>query len=81
MLVWCVLRGSSRMLVAFQMPSRLRNPDGSLAEWSKAPASGAGPKGRGFEPHSCHFRFFAQGFVFAAPLFAQLHFLYICVLG
>ena len=27
---------------------------GSLAERSKAPASGAGPKGRGFESHSCH---------------------------
>ena len=27
----------------------------SLAEWSKALASGASPKGRGFEPHSCHF--------------------------
>ena len=26
----------------------------SLAEWSKALASGAGPQGRGFEPHSCH---------------------------
>ena len=26
----------------------------SLAEWSKALASGASPKGRGFEPHSCH---------------------------
>ena len=23
----------------------------SLAEWSKAPALGAGPKGRGFKPH------------------------------
>ena len=28
----------------------------SLAEWSKALASGASPQGRGFEPHSCHFR-------------------------
>ena len=26
----------------------------SLAEWSKALASGASPKGCGFEPHSCH---------------------------
>ena len=25
----------------------------SLAEWSKAVASGASPQGRGFEPHSC----------------------------
>ena len=29
----------------------------SLAEWSKVLASGASPKGRGFEPHSCHFIF------------------------
>ena len=28
----------------------------SLAEWSKALASGASPQGRGFEPHSCHLR-------------------------
>ena len=27
-----------------------------MAEWSKALASGASPQGRGFEPHSCHFR-------------------------
>ena len=27
----------------------------SLAEWSKALASGASPQGRGFELHSCHF--------------------------
>ena len=26
----------------------------SLAEWSKALASGASPQGRGLEPHSCH---------------------------
>ena len=28
----------------------------SLAEWSKALASGASPKGRGFESHRCHVR-------------------------
>jgi hypothetical protein len=28
----------------------------SLAEWSKALASGASPQGRGFEPHSCHMK-------------------------
>ena len=28
----------------------------SLAEWSKALASGASPQGRGFKPHSCHLR-------------------------
>ena len=31
-------------------------PRDSLAEWSKALASGASPQGRGFEPHSCHAR-------------------------
>ena len=30
----------------------------SLAEWSKAPDLGSGPKGRGFKSHSCQFRFF-----------------------
>jgi hypothetical protein len=30
----------------------------SLAEWSKALASGASPQGRGFEPRSCHLLFF-----------------------
>ena len=29
-------------------------PQDSLAEWSKALASGASPQGHGFEPHSCH---------------------------
>ena len=37
----------------------------SLAEWSKALASGASPKGRGFEPHSCHF--LASRYVAATP--------------
>ena len=27
----------------------------ALAEWSKAVAQGASPKGRGFKPHKCHF--------------------------
>ena len=36
---------------------RMRSTD-SLAEWSKALAPGASPKGRGFEPHSCHFHIF-----------------------
>ena len=30
----------------------------SLAEWSKAPDLGSGPKGRGFKSHSCHFLIF-----------------------
>ena len=30
-----------------------REKHDSLAEWSKALASGASPQGRGFEPHSC----------------------------
>ena len=33
----------------------IQAPQDSLAEWSKALASGASPQGRGFEPHSCHF--------------------------
>ena len=32
----------------------------SLAEWSKALASGASPQGRGFEPHSCHLFFHGE---------------------
>ena len=31
----------------------------SVAEWSKALASGASPNGRGFESHRCH-SYFAQ---------------------
>ena len=34
--------------------SPIRDIQDSLAEWSKALASGASPQGRGFEPHSCH---------------------------
>ena len=34
----------------------LPNNQDSLAEWSKALASGASPQGRGFGPHSCHIR-------------------------
>ena len=34
----------------------------SLAEWSKAPDLGSGPKGRGFKSHSCQFRFFFFSF-------------------
>ena len=33
----------------------MRKLQDSLAEWSKALASGASPQGREFEPHSCHF--------------------------
>ena len=40
---------------AFIAPLEKKHWDG-LAEWSKALASGASPKGRGFEPHSRHFR-------------------------
>ena len=32
-----------------------RTEQDTLAEWSKALASGASPQGRGFEPHRCHF--------------------------
>eukprot|EP00347_Sterkiella_histriomuscorum_P010009 403339035 len=33
------------------------NVKDNVAEWSKAPASGAGPKGRGFKSHHYHFFF------------------------
>ncbi len=43
---------------SFASPQLLRRASlmlrDSLAEWSKALASGASPQGRGFEPHSCH---------------------------
>ena len=41
---------SSTTMICF---ARRKKHD-SLAEWSKALASGASPQGRGFEPHSCH---------------------------
>ena len=37
----------------------------SLAEWSKAPDLGSGPKGRGFKSHSCQFSI--------NPLFWSIH--------
>ena len=48
------------------------SPNDSLAEWSKAPDLGSGPKGRGFKSHSCHksviLRFFFFFFVFVSLL-------------
>ena len=35
----------------------------SLAEWSKAPDLGSGPKGRGFKSHSCHLLFIDLFFI------------------
>ena len=32
----------------------------SLAEWSKAPDLGSGPRGRGFKSHSCHVFYFCN---------------------
>ena len=53
-------KGSTRHVLLHQLPnvriatgSRIVGTD-SLAEWSKALASGASPQGRGLEPHSCH---------------------------
>ena len=40
----------------------------SLAEWSKALASGASPQGRGFEPHSCQLARRQEGKFSARPL-------------
>ena len=45
----CFRRGASNSLVSNP------NAQDSLAERSKAVAQGAIPKGRGFEPHRCHF--------------------------
>jgi hypothetical protein len=42
--------------ILFERVSCLLN--GSMAEWSKAPALGAGPKGRGFEPHCCQSQYY-----------------------
>ena len=39
--------------VTFSIVSTKDSKHDSLAEWSKALASGASPQGRGFEPHSC----------------------------
>jgi hypothetical protein len=38
-------------VVVARMPARGQD---SLAEWSKALAQGSSPRGRGFQPHSCH---------------------------
>ena len=50
---------TGRNSVAFTYtPPRFQiNMQDTLAEWSKALASGASPQGRGFEPHGCHFVF------------------------
>ena len=40
----------------------------SLAEWSKALASGASPQGRGFEPHSCQHPWRQEGEPSTRPL-------------
>ena len=44
-----------------------------MAEWSKAPALGAGPKGRGFEPHCCQVKLFFRGDRQKAMTHPQLH--------
>ncbi len=40
---------------AYKVVMNINNRLDSLAERSKALASGASPKGRGFKSHSCHF--------------------------
>ena len=40
--------------VGRRLPHFFESKYDSLAEWSKALASGASPQGRGLEPHSCH---------------------------
>ncbi len=43
-----------RHVCPLSMSKPCHSSQDSLAEWSKALASGASPQGRGFEPHSCH---------------------------
>ena len=45
------------------------SPNDSLAEWSKAPDLGSGPKGRGFKSHSCHKSVILRFFFFFLFLF------------
>ena len=45
---WAQFRACTPQRLTFKTPY-----NDSLAEWSKALASGASPQGRGFEPHSC----------------------------
>ena len=47
-------KGHTDCLAAFATSMVRCASQDSLAEWSKALASGASPQGRGFEPHSCH---------------------------
>ena len=50
---------SIELLVIIEYLDNIVKKD-SLAEWSKAPDLGSGPKGRGFKSHSCqnYFSFF-----------------------
>ena len=43
--------------------------EGDMAERSKAPESGSGPKGRGFESH-CRHRFYSSKFRLSLPFAA-----------
>ena len=54
--VLCALQNVSRSFPVSSSETYLVN-NGSLAERSKALASGASPKGREFESRSCHFYF------------------------
>ena len=53
-----LLKMDFQMKVRFASYKRSSPPEiseeGSVAEWSKALALGASPKGRGFEPHHYH---------------------------
>ena len=56
MLVDCIFGGASArltMLFVYVFGHRI-STKGVVAEWSKALALGASPKGRGFEPHLYH---------------------------
>ena len=47
-------RGIHKHTGAYENTCAPEHCQDSLAEWSKALASGASPQGRGLEPHSCH---------------------------
>ena len=61
----------SKAVLCFCNRSAEERSTDSLAEWSKALAPGASPKGRGFEPRSCHFQI-PGGLESQSPLLAKL---------
>jgi hypothetical protein len=44
--------------------NKILDIEDSLAEWSKAPDLGSGPKGRGFKSHSCQISVLFSPFIY-----------------